>query len=106
MKDKRFRMYYGHGKGPRNTKYRKEKAIEQYLLKTFGKHMWHSYYKPMIEFSKDSACFCCGIKNSKRRIWVNVWGTCYPIDVCQEHVKFHGRNMEELPSCLPLFDGV
>ena len=101
---KKYRAYYGHGAGPRDTPYRQEKAIIQYLYRTFGYHMWHSYYKPDHEFTKEKLCYCCNHDYVSRRIWVNVWGVCYPIDVCEKHKKFHGRNMEEIPNCLPLFD--
>ena len=104
MKEKRYRKYYGHGKGPRNTEWRKARAVEQYLVRIFGKNMWHGYYMPK-EFSTNSPCYCCGIKNAEKRIWVNVWGICFSLDVCKEHAKFHGKNLDDMPSCLPLFDG-
>ena len=98
------RQYYGNGIGRRNTSYRKEKAITQYLYRIFGRSMWHSYVIPKNRFKPGKPCYCCHVNPSTRRIWVNIWGTCYPVNVCEDHKRFHGLNMEEIPDCLPLIE--
>jgi len=100
---RRYRSYYGKGVGKRNTPYRKEKSIIQSLYRLFGYSMWHSYSTRKDKFRAGRPCYCCHVNQAIKRIWINVWGTCYQVDVCKEHCKFHGTNREEIPDCIPMF---
>ncbi len=83
----------------KNTRDDKQDITQEQLCDVLFGKMWHSIYslkRPLMIGFRDCTHKNCSNKVAMR-IMVNCHGTVQEIDVCKNHVEYHGRNCDDFP---------
>ena len=74
-------------------------CIENKIIALYGRDRWHHAYSLGEPLNTEKECMHedCPDK-CKQRIMVNIWGSVYEIDVCDNHAKkWHGMCADSFP---------